>query len=89
MVNFHVVVDMEQGESKPFSDFNLKVEVVYQENLTDFRKTEETGVSGLVVDEVLDLTSSALPLRQHAIKRGRVTTACHVYDDFHGEKAPM
>ena len=46
MVNFHVVVDMEQGESKPFFRFQLgKLRLFIMKNLTDFRKTVETGVA--------------------------------------------
>ena len=46
MVNFHVVVDMEQGESKPYFRFQLgTLRWFIMKNLTDFRKTVETGVA--------------------------------------------
>ena len=44
MVNFHVVVDMEQGASKPYFRFQLgTLRWFIMKNLTDFRKTVETG----------------------------------------------
>ena len=50
-VSFHIVVDMKQGESKPFPDFNLvfllllfSKNIFIMKNLTDFRKSMETGV---------------------------------------------
>ena len=44
-VNFHVVVDMEQGESKPLSRFQLgKLKLFIMKNLTDFCKMVKTGV---------------------------------------------
>ena len=44
-VNFYVVVDMEQGESKPLSRFQLgKLRFFIMKNLTDFYKMVNTGV---------------------------------------------
>lgn len=46
MVNVHVVVDTEQGESKPYFRFQLgTLRLFIMKNLTDYRKTVETGVA--------------------------------------------
>ena len=47
-VNIHIVVDMKQGESKFSQNFNLESfyyqKTFFMKNLTDLRKTVETGV---------------------------------------------
>lgn len=44
-VSFHVVADMEQGESKPLSRFQFgKLRLFIIKSLTDFCKTVRTGV---------------------------------------------
>ena len=51
-INFNIVVDMKQGESKPFSRLQLGSffflivikNILVMKNLTNFHKTEETGV---------------------------------------------
>ena len=44
-VNFHVVVNIEQGESKPLSRFQFgKLRLFVMKNLTDFCNMVKTGV---------------------------------------------
>ena len=54
-VNFYIVADMKQGESKPFSRLQLErffliviKNILVMKNLTNFHKSEETGVNPLL-----------------------------------------